>query len=228
MVQCNRIFLDGNIFFRMYTGRFQVNLGGTRLSESSTKKFDLDQFIGMKVKKARLREGLKITDVARMSGISQGMISKIENAQVATTLDTLQRLCEAIGLPISKLLNDFDQRDGTAQYTPAGKGIEVVGRGTDKGHTYQLLNYQRGATRSFEPFLVTMDDLSEVFPTFSHPGEEFIYLLQGRLEYRHGNHVYNMSPGDSLVFDADVPHGPEQLIEVPIKLLSFISYGEDQ
>lgn len=228
MLQCNRIFLDGNIFFRMYTGCFQVDLGGTRLSESSTKKFDLDQFIGMKVKKARLREGLKITDVARMSGISQGMISKIENAQVATTLDTLQRLCEAIGLPISKLLNDFDQRDGTAQYTPAGKGIEVVGRGTDKGHTYQLLNYQRGATRSFEPFLVTMDDLSEVFPTFSHPGEEFIYLLQGRLEYRHGNHVYNMNPGDSLVFDADVPHGPEQLIEVPIKLLSFISYGEDQ
>lgn len=199
-----------------------------KLNDNNTKKFGVDQFIGMKVKKARLREGLKITDVARMSGISQGMISKIENAQVATTLDTLQRLCDAIGLPISKLFNDFDQRDGSAQYIPAGKGIEVVGRGTDKGHTYHLLNYKRGATRSFEPFLITMDDLSEVFPTFSHSGEEFIYLLQGSLIYRHGNHVYDMGPGDSLVFDADVPHGPEQLLEVPIKLLSFISYGEDR
>ncbi len=196
------------------------------MNETPTKRFSLEQFIGMKVKKARHREGLKITDVAQMSGISQGMISKIENAQVATTLDTLQRLCETIGLPMSKLLDDFDQQDGTAKFTPAGEGMEVVGRGTDKGHTYHLLNYQRGASRRFEPFLVSMDDLSEVFPTFSHPGEEFIYLLAGRLIYRHGNHVYEMNPGDSLVFDGEIPHGPEQLLEVPIKLLSFISYGE--
>ena len=212
----------------MYTRLHSNKVLEMHLSDNTTKKFNLDQFIAMKVKKARLREGLKITDVAGMSGISQGMISKIENAQVATTLDTLQRLCDAVGLPISKLFNDFDQRDGTAQYTPAGAGIEVVGRGTDKGHTYHLLSYQRGASRSFEPFLVTMDDLSEVFPTFSHPGEEFIYLLEGHLIYRHGNHVYEMNPGDSLVFDGDVPHGPEQLLEVPIKLLSFISYGEDK
>ncbi|MEM8562488.1 MAG: XRE family transcriptional regulator [Pseudomonadota bacterium] len=182
----------------------------------------------MKVKKARLREGLKITDVAQMSGISQGMISKIENAQVATTLDTLQRLCDVIGLPMSKLLDDFDQQGGTANYIAAGNGIEVIGRGTDKGHTYHLLNYQRGASRRFEPFLVSMDDLSEVFPTFSHPGEEFIYILEGRLNYRHGNHIYEMKPGDSLVFDGEVPHGPEQLLEVPIKLLSFISYADHE
>jgi len=87
------------------------------------------------------------------------------------------------------------------------------------------LTYRRGGTRSFEPFLVTMDDLSEVFPTFSHPGEEFIYLLEGKLQYRHGNHVYTMAPEDSLSFDGDVPHGPEQLLEVPIKMLSFINYS---
>lgn len=196
------------------------------MSESTVKKFSLEQFIGMKVKKARLQQGLKITDVAQMSAISQGMISKIENAQVATTLDTLQRLCDAIGLPMSKLLDDFDQEDGSAKFTPAGGGIEVIGRGTDKGHTYHLLNYQRGASRRFEPFLVSMDDLSEVFPTFSHPGEEFIYILQGRLNYRHGNHIYEMGPHDSLVFDGEIPHGPDQLLEVPIKLLSFISYAE--
>lgn len=196
------------------------------MTEKTDKKFDLDQFIGMKVKKARLEEGLKITDVARISGISQGMISKIENAQVATTLETLNRLCQAIGLPISKLLSDFDQPDGTAKFTRSGEGLEVVRRGTDKGHTYRLLTYQRGGKRSFEPFLVTMDDLSEVFPTFSHPGEEFIFMLEGKLQYRHGNHVYNMEPGDSLTFDGNVPHGPEHLIEVPIKMLSFINYSD--
>ena len=77
-----------------------------------------------------------------------------------------------------------------------------------------------------EPFLVTMDDASEVFPTFAHAGTEFLYLLEGQLEYRHGNHTYTMEPGDSLTFEGDIPHGPEALLQVPIRLLSVINYGE--
>lgn len=197
------------------------------MTNGINKKFDLDQYIGMKVKKARLQEGLKIADVARISGISQGMVSKIENAQVSTSLDTLSRLCLAIDFPISKLFNDYDRPDGNAQFTKADKGLEVVRRGTDKGHTYQLLTYQRGGKKNFEPFLVTMDDVSEVFPIFSHPGEEFIFLLSGKLTYRHGNQTYAMDVGDSLTFDAEIPHGPELLEEVPIKLLSIIHYNDE-
>ncbi len=196
------------------------------MAEHKGQKFELDHYIGMKVKKARLEEGLKITDVARISGISQGMVSKIENAQVSTSLETLSRLCSALGMPMSKLFNDFDRPEGGAQFTKAGEGLEVVRRGTEKGHTYQLLTYQRGGKKNFEPFLITMDDLSEVFPTFSHPGEEFIHLLSGRIRYRHGNHLYDMEPGDSLTFDAEIPHGPEELLEVPIKLLSIIHYDD--
>ncbi|MFT6260824.1 MAG: transcriptional regulator with XRE-family HTH domain [Crocinitomicaceae bacterium] len=198
------------------------------MTEQKTGKFELDNYIGMKVKKARLQQGLKITDVARISGISQGMISKIENAHVSTSLETLSRLCSVIGLPMSKLFNDYDRPDGGAQLTKNGEGLEVVRRGTEKGHSYQLLTYQRGGKKSFEPFLVTMDDLSEVFPTFSHPGDEFIHILSGKLTYRHGNHLYEMEAGDSLTFDAEVPHGPESLVEIPIKLLSIINYSDDE
>lgn len=190
--------------------------------------FELDQYIGITVKKARAQAGLKIADVAQLSGISQGMISKIENAQVSTSLETLNRLCKAIGISLSSLFNDFDRPESQARFTRAGEGLEVVGRGTQKGHKYQLLAYQRGGKRSFEPFLVTMDDLSEVFPTFSHPGEELIYLVKGSLKYRHGNQVYEMNEGDSLLFDAEIPHGPETLLEVPISLLSIIHYNNDE
>ncbi|MCV6626610.1 MAG: XRE family transcriptional regulator [Cellvibrionaceae bacterium] len=197
------------------------------MATSKDNKFDLDQYIGMMVKKARLEEGLKLVEVARTSGISQGMVSKIENAQVSTSLETLNRLCNAINLPISKLFTDYDRPDGGARFTKAGQGLEVVRRGTEKGHTYQLLTYKRGGKTSFEPFMVTMDDLSEVFPTFSHPGEEFIYVVSGKLVYRHGNHLYEMEAGDSLTFDAEVPHGPEKLEQVPIKLLSIINYSDE-
>lgn len=187
----------------------------------------LEQYIAMQVKRQRQGQGLKIADVARIADISQGMVSKIENAQVSTSLDTLSRLCDAIGLPMSKLFADFDRPDGGAQLIRAGEGLEVVRRGTEKGHTYHLLSYKQGPRKSFEPFLVTMDDASEVFPRFSHPGSEFIYILEGELEYRHGNQVYEMGPGDSLTFDGEVPHGPERLLKVPIKLLSVITYAQE-
>ncbi len=72
-----------------------------------------------------------------------------------------------------------------------------------------------------------MDDASEVFPSFSHPGIEFIYILEGEIEYRHGNQLYRMTAGDSLTFDGDIPHGPERLIKVPIRMLSVITYAEE-
>lgn len=187
----------------------------------------LEQHISILVKHQRINQGLKIADVSRIADISPGMLSKIENAQVSTSLDTLKRLCDVLGIPMSKLFADYDRPNGNAQIIHSGEGLEVVRRGTDKGHTYHLLSYKQGPRKSFEPFLVTIDDASEVFPSFSHPGTEFIYILEGEIEYRHGNQLYKMSNGDSLTFDGNIPHGPERLIKVPIKLLSIINYSEE-
>ncbi|QFU02061.1 HTH-type transcriptional regulator PuuR [Halomonas sp. THAF5a] len=188
----------------------------------------LEQHIARALKQKRLSQGYKISDVARIAGLSQGMISKVENAQVSTSLDTLSRLCNAIDLPISKLFSDYDRVGRGAQHIKAGEGMEVVRTGTEVGHTYQLLSYRQGPKKRYEPFLITMDDASEVFPNFCHAGHEFIYLLKGRLTYRHGEQFYEMAPGDSLAFDAAVPHGPEKLHEVPLQLLSIIHYDDEE
>ncbi|MEH6499029.1 MAG: helix-turn-helix domain-containing protein [Pseudoalteromonas distincta] len=189
-------------------------------------RLKLEQYLGMQIRRQRQAQGLKITDVSRIAGISQGMLSKIENAQVSTSLDTLSRLCNVLGMPMSKLFSQYDQQGGGALLVPDGEGMEVVRRGTEKGHTYQLLNHTRGPKKSFEAYMITMDDASEEFPTFSHQGTEFIHLLEGRLIYRHGNQLYPMQSGDSLTFDAEVPHGPDQLVEVPIRLLSIMNYDK--
>jgi quercetin dioxygenase-like cupin family protein len=72
-----------------------------------------------------------------------------------------------------------------------------------------------------------MDDASEVFPSFQHQGTEFIYVLKGKIEYRHGSNTYVLQPGDSLMFSGEVPHGPEKLIKVPIELLAIINYSSE-
>ncbi|MBO1537231.1 helix-turn-helix domain-containing protein [Pseudomonas sp. OA65] len=191
-------------------------------------RLKLEQYLGLQIKRQRQAQDLKLSDVAKIADISQGMLSKIENAQVSTSLDTLSRLCDVLGLPLSKLFSEYDQQDGSALLVKADQGMEVVRRGTERGHTYHLLNHTRGPKKSFEAYMVSMDDASEEFPTFSHPGTEFLHLLEGELIYRHGNQLYRMEAGDSLTFEGEIPHGPEQLVQVPIRLLSIMNYGNDK
>ena len=81
---------------------------------------------------------------------------------------------------------------------------------------------------AIEPYLVTLTEESEVFPLFQHAGIEFIHLLSGEVVYRAADTTYHLRPGDSLLFDGDVAHGPEKLIELPIRMLAIISRPADQ
>lgn len=194
-------------------------------SERSVGAKSLERHLGAVMRDLRRQQMLTISDVATQARISRGMLSKIENGQVSTSLDTLAKLAAALGISLGRLFANYDVPGGGAQLVKAGEGMQVVRRGTKRGHTYHLLAYDKGPKKSFEPFLVTMDDASEVFPSFEHPGTEFIYVLEGRIEYRHGKQTYLLDPGDSLSFRGEIPHGPERLIETPIRLLSVITYG---
>ena len=185
----------------------------------------LDRYLGNVIRELRTKDRLTIADVAGQAGMSRGMLSKIENGQASTSLDALSRIAQALGVSLAHLFRDFNVPAGNAQLVKAAQGMEVVRRGTKRGHTYHLLAYDRGPRKSFEPFLITMDDASEVFPSFEHPGTEFIYMLRGKIEYRHGRNTYLLEPGDALTFRGEVPHGPERLIELPIHFLSVIVYG---
>lgn len=186
----------------------------------------LEQYIGIQIKRYRQEQGLKLSDVAQSSEISQGMLSKIENAQVSTSLETLSRLCEVLGIPLSTLFSQYDQQESHAMLVKSGEGMEVVRRGTDKGHTYHLLTHSRGPKKNFEAYLVSIDDENEEFPNFSHPGTEMLYLIEGELIYRHGDETFHMYPGDCLTLEGEIPHGPAELLQVPIRLLSMVNYSQ--
>ena len=188
---------------------------------------DVERHVGRIVHKLRLQQNLTIREIARKGNISSGMLSKIENGQTSPSLDTLVSVADALGVTLASLFVGFSAHEGGAQHVKAGHGPEVVRRGTKRGHTYHLLAIERGPRRVFEPFLVTLTNKSEVFPGFEHPGIEFLYLLQGRLRYRHGKSSYLLAPGDSLTFHGNVPHGPETLIKLPIRMLAIIIYDDE-
>lgn len=181
--------------------------------------------VGGTVRRLRTAQGLTLGELAGSAAISPAMLSRLEHGDVTPSLETLVALAEALGTSCAALLRDSDAMASDAQLVRKGEGLEVVRRGTRRGHTYHLLASDRGPRRTFEPFLVTLTDKSEVFPEFEHAGHEFIHILEGSLRYRHGTEIFLLKPGDSLAFRGDLPHGPDKLLKTPIRMLSIIVYG---
>ena len=184
----------------------------------------LDRHLGTTVRHLRQEHGLTIAEVSNRAGISRGMLSKIENGLTSTSLESLENLANALGVTMSRLFRDYNIRSGDAQLVKKGEGMEVVRRGTKCGHTYHLLAYDHGQKKTFEPFLITVEEQDEEFPEFEHSGTEFLYMLEGKLEYRVGGEVFLLEPGDSLTFHAQTPHKPESILETPVRFLAIINY----
>ncbi len=184
----------------------------------------LGRHLGSTIRQLRLQHNLTIAEVSELAGISRGMLSKIENGLAATSLDTLEQLANALGVTLSRLFRHYNLPTGAVQFVKNGEGMEVVRRGTRSGHTYHLLAYDQGPHKTFEPFLISLDDSGEEFPSFEHAGTEFIHMMEGKLEYRVGEETFMLTPGDSLTFRGEIPHGPEHLIQTPIRFLAIIHY----
>lgn len=188
----------------------------------------LEVAIGRQVRAFRKKQEVTVAELAQTAGLSIGMLSKIENGNTSPSLTTLQTLANALSVPITSFFRGFEERR-EAVHTKSGEGVEQDRAGTRANHQYNLLGHI-GSNSSgviVEPYLITLSDTSDVFPTFQHGGIETIYMLEGEVDYRHGDNVYPLRPGDSLFFDADAPHGPEKLVTLPARYLSVISYPQN-
>ena len=186
---------------------------------------DLESAIGYEVRGLRKQLGLTITDIAATTGLSAGMLSKIENGAISPSLTTLQLLARALSVPLTTLFRRLEDTK-SAVFVPAGEGLEINRRGARAGHQYSRLGHldANSSGLTVEPYMITLTTKSDVFRAFQHAGLEFIYMLEGKVQYRHSDRQFMLEVGDSLFFDADAPHGPEQLIELPARYLAIISY----
>lgn len=181
----------------------------------------LEVAIGRQVRGFRKRLNLTVANVAKQAQLSSGMLSKIENGLTSPSLATLNSLANALHVPVTALFRGYEeQRDVTV--IKAGEGLPIERRGSGAGHEYQLLGHTIGKPYTIEPYVITISDSSEVFPVFQHAGTELIYMLEGRVTYRHGDRNYLLEPGDSMFFDAEASHGPDEILELPCRYLSII------
>jgi len=201
-------------------------------SESSSRaEAGLEHALGLNIAE-RIREyrqqlGLSGSQLAEASGLSRGMLSKLEKGQVSPSLATLVRLSVALQVPVTAFFRGLDE-ERDVLLVKAGQGMDISHRGSRAGHRYQLLGSMRGPNKRMEPVLVTLLERSEVFPLYQHPGTELLYVLSGELEYGVGGASYTLEAGDALQFDGEVSHGPRRLLSLPTQFLSIKAFGGAQ
>jgi len=179
--------------------------------------------IGSQVRSLRRKLDLTGAELADQAGLSAGMLSKIENGVVSASIESLDALARALNVPLTTFFASYEeQRD--CSFVPSGQGVTIERRGTKAGHQYQLLGHSISGDVVVEPYLITLTEEAKPYIMFQHAGVEFIYMLTGKVLYRHADKVYPLAPGDALFFDAAALHGPEELTKLPTTYLSIIIY----
>jgi transcriptional regulator with XRE-family HTH domain len=176
--------------------------------------------ISERVRELRLDLGLTMERLAEDAGLSLGMLSKIENGQTSPSLGSLTALANAVGVPLTAFFRGLDEEQD-AIVVKAGEGLNITHKGDGPGRSYQDLGALRGPLREIEPVLVTITRPDEVFPLFQHAGVEFIYMVDGVMEYGYGSKHYVLERGDTMQLHGEVAHGPTRLIKLPIQFLSL-------
>jgi len=206
------------------------NLSGItrdRPTDELIDELDLESAIGRNVRALRQQRGLSVSDMAGRIGISKAMLSKIENTQTSCSLATLALLARGLDVPVTSLFRGADN-ERPSSFVKAGQGTPIVRNGSQAGHEYRLLGGLRGEHDRLECLEVTLTGMSKAYPLFQHPGTEFVYMLEGIMDYGHSRSVYRLEPGDTLQMDGEGAHGPIALIKVPIRFLSVIGFLESR
>jgi transcriptional regulator with XRE-family HTH domain len=201
----------------------QADLATGSSAPSDPARQTLEERIGAEVHRLRKSLDLTIAELAAAAGITAGMLSKIENGEVSPSLGTLGALSKALHVPVSQFFVESDEhRD--CSFVKAGAGLRIERRGTKAGHLYDLLGHSLAGAIGVEPYLITLKKDAQPYTNFRHAGVEFLYMLSGKVRYRHADRTYVMEKGDALFFDAAARHGPEELLQAPMEYLSIIIF----
>jgi transcriptional regulator with XRE-family HTH domain len=165
--------------------------------------------IGSKIRTLREARKLTVAEAAEKAGLTSILLSQIESEAVTPPVATLLKIANALGAHIGDFFTDVAPRK-RYEVVRKAEHKKVARRPTPEksplSYSYEALSF-RLADRHMEPFLIEFDiDIDEHVPPLSHKGEEFVYVLDGEVEFHAEDEVVRLFQGDSLYFDSNIPH----------------------
>ena len=176
--------------------------------------------IGQRIREMRKAAGLTQQQLAESSGLSKATLSKIELGQISSPISTFSRIAKCLNLtfedfirtsePMSYLIiRKDDPRPLASQKAPYGYRFELLG--------------ERWPNKNIVPYMITYDPdpRNKTRPNFKHEMDEFIYVLEGNLDYYYENEIFFLEPGDAIFIDGSRTHGGRAHGDTPCRALLF-------
>ncbi len=181
--------------------------------------------LGSKVRELRQNKHYTLQDVAAKTGLSKPFLSQIENDHVVPPVATLLKLARAYNVGLAHFFQDQVGSDKIT-ITRRHERVRVEKRPHhQKGevnYVYEALDIKK-VNKQMEPFMVEFPVQETSQMVFvSHDGEEFLHLLDGRLEFRSVDRVEVLEAGDSIYFESDMSHSFRCLGEKPARALVVV------
>jgi transcriptional regulator with XRE-family HTH domain len=158
-----------------------------------------DEALGGRIRAARGRRGLSVAELAAQAGVSKSLVSQIERAIAAPSIDTVRRLASVLQVPVFSLfLEELD--DGMVVRRAQRRVVRYPGSGA----TREILSPSLSGRMVL--VWVTFPAGEDGREPVRHVGEESVVVIRGSLEVQIGNQVVRLEAGDSMTFDPDAPH----------------------
>lgn len=144
--------------------------------------------------------------LAQTTGFTKGYLSKIENGRKVPPIATLSRIAQALHTEIGSFFQSA--RRAVAREVTVVRANErpaVQRGGSAFGYDYVGLALRR-AHKRMDPFIFTFPPRIDKHVFFEHQGEEFVFVLSGKVEFQVGDERFTLRKGDSIYFDSSVPH----------------------
>jgi len=165
--------------------------------------------IGEKIKLLRQKSGILPEDLAPILDLPGPILAKIENGVTQPTVATLLKLSQYFNISLETFFSDH----------PLDKPLQVVRAEEPEKAERPRATGKLAASYRFEalaphlkdkhmqPFLIELDPgIEENLPILSHDGEEFLYVLEGSIDFHADKEIINLRPGDSIYFHSEIPH----------------------
>lgn len=162
--------------------------------------------IGDRIKRMREEKGVSITELSQLTGFEEHMLEGIEKNDVCPQLGTMIKLSKALDGALQRLISE----EGQKMYAITRRAERnIVSRSTSQKGTRSAYTYMSLAPevkgRHMEALIVQLEKIEDEEPSV-HSGEEFIYVLDGKVELDIGEDHFVLEPGDSSYYLSTTPH----------------------
>jgi transcriptional regulator with XRE-family HTH domain len=178
--------------------------------------------VGKCLRNLRTEQELSIRNLAEMSGLNANTLSLIENGKSSPSVSTLQQVANALNVPITAFFTSDPPKSNISFQKAGQRPLVAFNRGT-------LEDLGAGLTlNGGQPFIVNLEPKAGSGPTpIVHTGHEFVYCLEGHLSYQIEGNKYLLDPGDSLLFEAHLPHSWKNIGDTSLRSLLLLCPADE-